>query len=114
MTGSEQPREPVEGSRQVVAALVRIRLPRMQGHAHPQRAELTPVLGKQRPLGIKGRGNGGGRRGEGGLHRIPDRLEVDAAMRVDSRIEQGQMARERPRPSPAGPAPRARCSLRCP
>ena len=92
MTGCEQPRQPVEGSGQVVAALVRFRLPRMQGHAHPERAELTPVLGKQRPLGIKGRGNGGGRRGEGGLDGIPDRLEVDAAMRLDGRIEQGHVA----------------------
>ena len=35
VTGREQPREPVEGSSQVVAAIVRVRLPRMDSHAHP-------------------------------------------------------------------------------
>jgi hypothetical protein len=83
MTCSKEPREPVEGCSQVVAVLVRVRLPGMQPHAHPKCPDLPPVLGKQRPLSIKGRGDGGGCRREGGLDGIPDRLEVGAAMRVD-------------------------------
>ena len=109
MSGREEPREPVEGCGEVVAAIIRRRLPGVQGHAHPKRAELTPVLGKQRPLGSQCRRNGGGRGGKGSLHRIADRLEVDAAMRLDGRMRAEPCALRRPPPSLRGPAPRARC-----
>ena len=50
---------------------------------------------------------------EGSLHRIADRLEMDATVVLDGRIEQGQVTRDGMPPSPAGRAPSARCCPRC-
>ena len=50
----QEPREPIERGRKVVAACIRGGLPRMQRHPHPQWAELAPVLGQERALAGQG------------------------------------------------------------
>ena len=67
--GGQEPGQPVERSGQVVAPLVRHRLPGMQRHAHPQRTEDRPSLlaASARWAATAARSGvlGGG---EGGLH----------------------------------------------
>src|SRR5829696_2269658 len=67
----------------------------MQCHPHAEWADRAPLRGQQGPLGID-RGSDGGRgRGERGLHRITDGLEVDAAVGLDGRVEQGNVTFDR-------------------
>src|SRR5688572_14572266 len=67
----------------------------MQRYAYPQAAHVPPVHGKEGTLGLqRGRNRSRGSR-KGGLNRVANGLEVDAAMRLDGRIEQGKMALDR-------------------
>ena len=92
MAGGQQPGEAVERGREVIAALVRLGLPRVQRHPHPQAAYLREVVGKQGALTVEGGGDGGGGGREGGLDRIANGLEVNASVRLDGGIEQDEVA----------------------
>ena len=50
MTSSQEPGQPVQRGRQVVPVRIRDGLPGVQRHAHPEGAELAPVLGQERAL----------------------------------------------------------------
>src|SRR5438045_844026 len=63
----------------------------MQCHPYPERANCSPVLGKQRPLTHQGRGDGPGRGGESRLYGVTHRLEMDAAVILNRLIEHNQM-----------------------
>jgi hypothetical protein len=91
VTGPQQPSKAVERSGEVVASLVWRRFPGVQRHPHPERTDLAPILYKECPLSIESGRNGLRGRRKGGLHRIPDGLEVGPPMRLDRGIEQGNV-----------------------
>ena len=92
MSRCQQPGEPVEGSREIVTAGIGLRFASMQRHAHVQAIHHFPFLGEQRALGVERGGDGGRGGGKRGLHCVADRLEVDAAMGRDGRIQKREMA----------------------
>ena len=86
----------------------------MQRHAHAKRSDaLRPRLSRERSLGIERGGHRIRCRGEGGLHRIADDLEEHAAMRLNGRSQEGEVALDRGGHRRPGPAPTARCCPRC-
>ena len=92
VTGSQQLRQSVEWRGEVIAALVWRRFPGVHRHPHAEPADRSPIFGKDCPLSSESSGNGSWGSGEGCLHCIPDRLEMDASMDLDRCIEQRKMA----------------------
>ncbi len=63
----------------------------MQRHAQAKQAQLSPLLGKERALGLEGRGHGGGSGKKHRLHRVANGLEMDVAMSQNSRVDQSNV-----------------------
>jgi hypothetical protein len=104
----EEARQPVEKSGEIVAAVVRNRVNGVQGDTDPQVADLGPLLGMHGALAIERRGNGARGSRKGSLYRIADRIEADAPVRSDGRVEQGEVAIDRGSHRRAVPLPETR------
>jgi hypothetical protein len=63
----------------------------MQGHAHAQRANLSPQLALEGALPAEGRGHGIWRSGEGGAQAVANPAEDASALRLDRFLEQGHV-----------------------
>ena len=80
MPRGQQAGEAIQAGREVIA-ITWLGHPGVQRHAHPERTRLVrPGRGLQRPLSGHRRRERWRGRGEGGLHRVADGLEGDAAM----------------------------------
>ena len=86
VTGAEQPPQPVEHGRAVVAVGIGVDRPGVQRRPHPQRprqSRARPVLHGEPELELERRRDGGLGRGEGGLERVADHLVDDPALLGD-------------------------------
>ena len=102
---ASQPGAAVQGRPEVVGPLA-LHLPRVQPHPRPQgaRPELAPVLPLQGQLPGQGRGDGVGGAGEGGVDRVPHRLEHHPPVRLHRPPQEGVVAARRRRGRrPGGP-----------
>jgi hypothetical protein len=91
MADGQQSRQAIERGGEVVATVIRNRFPGVQRHADPQWIWCAPVLAEQRLLSGQGRGHGVRGGGEGGLHGIPDGLEMDPIVGANRLAEQHQV-----------------------
>ena len=112
MAGGQQAREAVQPGSEVVA-VAGFGGGGVQRHADPQGADVCSGQGSaaQRPLGSERGGDGIRCRGEGRLHGIADRLEEHAAVGLDGRAQQGEVALDRGRHRRPVPLPQRGAAL---
>ena len=95
MADGQQASQTIEWSGEVVATIVRNRLPSVERHTDAWWIGCAPLLAEQSLLGAECRGHGVRGGGEGGLHSITDRFETDSVVGDDPLLEQGQVAIDR-------------------
>jgi hypothetical protein len=92
--GSEEARHPVQRRSEVVATAW-LDHAGVEGHPHPEGADLPPLLPEYGALGIEGSGDGCGSGGKSGADLVAHALEDTTAVGLDGAMHKDIVARER-------------------